>query len=123
MQATGDPALFTITELGAAFRARRLSPVEATQLCLDRIARLDPSLHAFIGLPAELALDQARTAPAELARGEDRGPLHGVPIALKDLIDVAGVATTAASAVFADRIATEDAEVVRRLRGAGAVIL
>jgi aspartyl-tRNA(Asn)/glutamyl-tRNA(Gln) amidotransferase subunit A len=123
MQATGDPALFTITELGAAFRARRLSPVEATQLCLDRIARLDPTLHAFIAVTGELALEQARAATAELERGHDRGPLHGVPIGLKDLIDVAGQATTAASAVFADRIATEDAEVVRRLRDAGAVIL
>jgi aspartyl-tRNA(Asn)/glutamyl-tRNA(Gln) amidotransferase subunit A len=123
MQATGDPALFTITELGAAFRARRLSPVEATQLCLDRIARLDPTLHAFLAVTPELALEQARAATAELERGHDRGPLHGVPIGLKDLIDVAGQATTAASAVFADRIATEDAEVVRRLRSAGAVFL
>ena len=120
---TEDPTLFTITELGAAFRARRLSPVEATQLCLDRIARLDPTLHAFITVTGELALEQARVAAAELERGHDRGPLHGVPIALKDLVDMAGVPTTAASAVFADRTATEDAEVVRRLRDAGAVIL
>jgi aspartyl-tRNA(Asn)/glutamyl-tRNA(Gln) amidotransferase subunit A len=120
---TEDPTQFTITELGAAFRARRLSPVEATQLCLDRIARVDPTLHAFITVTGELALEQARTAADELQRGHDRGPLHGVPIALKDLIDMAGLPTTAASAVFADRIATEDAEVVRRLRDAGAVIL
>lgn len=123
MQATGDPALFTITELGAAFRARQLSPVEATQLCLDRIARLDPTLHAFLAVTPELALEQARAATAELERGHDRGPLHGVPIGLKDLIDVAGQTTTAASAVFAHRIATDDAEVVRRLRSAGAVFL
>lgn len=120
---TEDPTLFTITELGAAFRARRLSPVDATQLCLDRIARLDPTLHAFITVTGELALEQARAAAGELERGHDRGPLHGVPIALKDLVDVAGLPTTAASAVFADRIATEDAEVVRRLRDAGAVFL
>src|SRR6185503_2676207 len=88
---TEDPTLFTITELGAAFRARRLSPVEATQLCLDRIARLDPTLHAFITVTGELALEQARAAAAELERGHDRGPLHGVPIALKDLVDMAGV--------------------------------
>jgi aspartyl-tRNA(Asn)/glutamyl-tRNA(Gln) amidotransferase subunit A len=123
MQATGDPALFTITELGAAYRAGRLSPVEATQLCLDRIARLDPALHAFLSVTGDLALAQARTAADELARGRDRGPLHGVPIGLKDLVDVAGQATTAASGVFANRIATEDAEVVRRLREAGAVFL
>jgi aspartyl-tRNA(Asn)/glutamyl-tRNA(Gln) amidotransferase subunit A len=120
---TEDPTLFTITELGAAFRARRLSPVDATQLCLDRIARVDPTLHAFITVTGELALEQARTAADELQRGHDRGLLHGVPIALKDLVDMAGLPTTAASAVFADRIATEDAEVVRRLRDAGAVIL
>jgi aspartyl-tRNA(Asn)/glutamyl-tRNA(Gln) amidotransferase subunit A len=119
----GDLALLTIPELGAAFRARRLSPVDATRSCLDRIARLDPELHAFIAVTADLALDQARLAQAELERGRDRGPLHGVPIALKDLIDLAGVPTTGGSALFLDRIATEDAEVVRRLRDAGAVIL
>jgi aspartyl-tRNA(Asn)/glutamyl-tRNA(Gln) amidotransferase subunit A len=119
----GDPALLTITELGAAFRARRLSPVDATRSCLERIARFDPELHAFITVTADLALDQARVATAELERGHDRGPLHGVPIALKDLIDTAGVATTGGSAVFADRIPKEDAVVVRRLRDAGAVLL
>ncbi|TMQ04679.1 MAG: amidase, partial [Deltaproteobacteria bacterium] len=121
--APADPALLTITELGAAFRARRLSPVEATRSCLDRIARLDPELHAFITVTADAALDQARAATAELERGRDRGPLHGVPIGLKDLIDTAGVPTTAGSALFADRVPAEDAEVVRRLRDAGCVIL
>jgi aspartyl-tRNA(Asn)/glutamyl-tRNA(Gln) amidotransferase subunit A len=119
----GDPTELTITALGAAYRAQRLSPVEATEACLAKIARLDPALHAFITVTAELALDQARGAAAELARGHDRGPLHGVPIALKDLIDTAGIATTGASAVFLDRVPTEDAEVVRRLRAAGAVTL
>lgn len=121
--AARDPALLTIAELGAAFRVRRLAPVEVTQHCLARIARLDPALHAFITVTADLALDQARAAEAELARGHDRGPLHGVPIALKDLIDTAGVRTTGASALFEDRVPTEDAEVVRRLRDAGAVVL
>jgi aspartyl-tRNA(Asn)/glutamyl-tRNA(Gln) amidotransferase subunit A len=121
--AARDPALLTIAELGAAFRVRRLGPVEVTQHCLARIARLDPALHAFITVTADLALEQARTAEAELARGHDRGPLHGVPIALKDLIDTAGVRTTGASALFEDRVPTEDAEVVRRLRDAGAVVL
>jgi len=121
--AAGDPALLTIAELGAAFRARRLSPVEVTQGCLERIARLDPALHAFLTVTADLALAQARAAADELARGHDRGPLHGVPIALKDLIDTAGIRTTGASALFEDRVPTEDAEVVRRLRDAGAVML
>ncbi|HMG22809.1 MAG TPA: amidase [Kofleriaceae bacterium] len=119
----GDPALLSISELGAAFRAGRLSPVDATRACLDRIARLDPELHAFITVTGDLAIDQARAAAAELARGADRGPLHGVPIALKDLIDTAGVRTTGGSAVFEDRVPSEDAEVVRRLREAGAVML
>jgi aspartyl-tRNA(Asn)/glutamyl-tRNA(Gln) amidotransferase subunit A len=121
--APGDPTQLTITELGAAYRARRLSPVDATEACLARIARLDPELHAFITVTAELALDQARVAAAELARGHDRGPLHGVPIALKDLIDTAGVRTTGGSTLFLDRVPTEDAEVVRRLHDAGAVML
>src|SRR3954466_3485247 len=120
---SGDPTQLTLTEIGAAYRARRLSPVDATRACLDRIARLDPALHAFITVTADLALDQARAAEAELARGHDRGPLHGVPVALKDLIDTAGVRTTGASALFEDRVPTEDAEVVRRLRDAGAVVL
>ncbi|HET7500900.1 MAG TPA: amidase, partial [Kofleriaceae bacterium] len=119
----GDPTELTIGELGAAYRARRVSPVEATQACLERIARLDPELHAFITVTGERALEQARVATAQLERGEDRGPLHGVPIALKDLIDTVGVPTTGGSAVFADRVPAEDAEVVRRLRAAGAVLL
>jgi aspartyl-tRNA(Asn)/glutamyl-tRNA(Gln) amidotransferase subunit A len=121
--ASGDPTQLTLTELGAAYRARKLSPVDATRACLDRIARLDPELHAFITVTGELALDQARAAEAELSRGRDRGPLHGVPIALKDLIDTAGVRTTGGSALFEDRVPAEDAEVVRRLRDAGAVML
>jgi aspartyl-tRNA(Asn)/glutamyl-tRNA(Gln) amidotransferase subunit A len=119
----GDPALLTITELAAAFRARRLSPVDATRACLDRIAQRDPELHAFITVTGDAALDQARAAADELAHGRDRGPLHGVPIALKDLIDTAGTRTTGGSGLFADRVPGEDAEVVRRLREAGAVLL
>jgi len=118
-----DPLVLTITELGAAFRARRLSPVEVTERCLERIALRDPELHAFITVTTELARAQARAAANELARGIDRGPLHGVPIALKDLIDTAGIRTTAGSALFEDRVPAEDAEVVRRLRDAGAVML
>src|SRR5215468_524040 len=121
--ASGDPTQLTLTELGAAYRARQLSPVDATRACLERIARLDPELHAFITVTGELALDQARAAEAELARGHDRGPLHGAPIALKDLINTPGVRTTGGSALFEDRVPAEDAEVVRRLRDAGAVML
>src|SRR3954465_8008900 len=110
--ASGDPTQLTLTELGAASRARQLSPVDAPRACLDRIARLDPEIHAFITVTGELALDQARPAEAELARGQDPRPLHGVPIALKDLVDTAGVRTTGGSGLFADRVPAEDAEVV-----------
>jgi Asp-tRNA(Asn)/Glu-tRNA(Gln) amidotransferase A subunit family amidase len=115
--------VISLEALAAAYRARRVSPVEATRACLERIARLDTALNAFITVTADRALDDARTAEIEIGAGRDRGPLHGVPIALKDLIDTAGIATTGASALFAERVPDADAEVVRRLRAAGAVLL
>lgn len=90
---------------------------------LDRIERLNPKLNAYITVLADSALCEARHAEQEIFRGDYRGPLHGIPIGLKDILDTAGVSTTAASALFKDRIPAEDAEVVRRLRAAGAVIL
>jgi aspartyl-tRNA(Asn)/glutamyl-tRNA(Gln) amidotransferase subunit A len=116
-------ALTTISELAPRLRRREISPVEITRACLERIARLNPALNAFITVTGESALAEAGVAEAEILRGEWRGPLHGVPVALKDLIDTAGVRTTAASALYKDRIPTLDAEVVRRLRAAGAVML
>ncbi|PYX33155.1 MAG: Asp-tRNA(Asn)/Glu-tRNA(Gln) amidotransferase GatCAB subunit A [Acidobacteria bacterium] len=113
----------TIRELGRELRDRTISPVELTQECLFRIEKLNPELNAFITVLAESALEDARSAEQEIQRGNYRGPLHGIPIGLKDIIDTAGVRTTAASALFKDRIPTEDAEVVRRLRAAGAIIL
>lgn len=113
----------TIQSLSQGIRARQISPAELTHECLDRIAKLNPQLNAFITVLAESALDQARRAEQEIFRGKYRGPLHGIPIGLKDLFDTAGVPTTAASALFKDRIPDENAEVVRRLRCAGAVIL
>lgn len=115
--------LLELAEVSELLRSKKLSPVELTQACLARIEALNPELNAFITVTAAMALSQARAAEAEIQRGEWRGPLHGVPLALKDLIDVAGVPTTAASAVFANRVAEEDAEVVRRLKAAGAVIV
>jgi len=113
----------TISELAQRLRRREISPVEITVACLERIEKLNPVLNAFITVMAESALAEARAAEAEILRGEWRGPLHGIPLALKDLIDTAGVRTTAASAVHKDRIPSQDAEVVRRLRLAGAVIV
>jgi aspartyl-tRNA(Asn)/glutamyl-tRNA(Gln) amidotransferase subunit A len=113
----------TISELSQRLRGREVSPVEVTQECLGQIERLNPSLNAFIRVTGESALAEARRAEGEIRRGEWRGPLHGVPLALKDLIDTAGVRTTAASALYKDRIPAQDAEVVQRLRQAGAVIV
>ena len=113
----------TISELGQRVRRREISPVEITRESLARIEESNPALNAFITVMTESAMAEARMAEAEIARGEWRGPLHGIPIALKDLIDVAGVRTTGASALHEKRIPDEDAEVARRLREAGAVIV
>jgi len=113
----------SISAVALRLRRKELSPVDLTRACLGRIEKLNPALNAFITVMAESALAEARKAEAEIGRGEWRGPMHGVPIALKDLIDTAGVRTTAASALYRDRVPSVDAEVVRRLRKAGAVIV
>ena len=113
----------SISDLAPRLQRKEISPVEITQECLRRIERLNPALNAFITVMAESALAGARAAESAIARGEWRGPLHGIPIALKDLIDTAGVRTTSGSALHENRIPSEDAEVVRRLREAGAVII
>lgn len=116
-------SVLTLTEAAEQIRTRRLSPDELTRECLARIERLNPLLNAFIAVTADLALEQAHQAESEISAGNYRGPLHGIPIGLKDLFDTAGVRTTAASNQYRDRIPTEDAEVVRRLKQAGAVIV
>jgi aspartyl-tRNA(Asn)/glutamyl-tRNA(Gln) amidotransferase subunit A len=113
----------SLAEAAQLVRARKVSPVELTQECLARIERLGPKLNAFITVTEESALSQARAAEAEIARGEWKGPLHGVPIALKDNIETAGVRTTAGSAILNHFVPAQDAEVARRLRAEGAVIL
>ena len=117
--ASSDPTEWTLREACDAIRSKKVSPLDLTQACLARIEKLQPKLNAFITVTADQALAEAR-------RFQDKKPnsqLHGIPIGLKDLIDTAGVKTTAASAQFADRVPAADAEVVRLLRGAGAVIL
>jgi len=113
----------TILELAQRLRRREISPVELTQDCLKQIEKRNPSLRAFITVMTESALAEARAAEAEIGRGEWRGPLHGIPVALKDLIDTAGVRTTGASALYKDCFPNQDAEVVRRLRSSGAVLI
>jgi aspartyl-tRNA(Asn)/glutamyl-tRNA(Gln) amidotransferase subunit A len=115
--------MFTLVEAAELLRSRKISPVELTQQCLDRIQRRNPTLNAFITITADQALDAARRAEAEIAAANYRGPLHGIPIGLKDLFDTDGIPTTAASNQYRQRIPTEDAEVVRRLKQSGAVIL
>lgn len=113
----------SITEVSELLRRKQISPVELTTSCLVRIERFNPTINAFITMMHESALDQAREAEEEIVAGNWRGPLHGIPIGLKDLIDTAGVKTTCASALFAERVPTEDAEIVRRLKRAGAVLI
>ena len=113
----------SLLEAAKEIRRREISPVDLTRRCLARIENLNPVLNAFITVTADSALSQARQAEKEISGGQWHGPLHGIPIALKDLIDTAAVPTTAASAFFKDRIPTQDAEIVRRLRAAGAILL
>jgi aspartyl-tRNA(Asn)/glutamyl-tRNA(Gln) amidotransferase subunit A len=115
--------LLDLAEAGRLIQKKEVSPVELAQACLARIERLDPKLNSFITVTADSALEEARRAEAEIARGEWKGPLHGIPVAVKDLAETAGVRTTAASKVLERHVPSEDAEVVRRLRSAGAVLL
>lgn len=113
----------SVSELSHAFAAGSLSPVELLSALLDRIETLDPRLHAFICLDAEAAMDAARAAEREIAAGRIRGPLHGIPIGVKDVIDVAGLPTTCHSNILLDNVAQRDAAVISRLRQAGAIVI
>jgi aspartyl-tRNA(Asn)/glutamyl-tRNA(Gln) amidotransferase subunit A len=113
----------SLTEVAAKIRSGSLTSSQVTQACLARIAVYGPKLDAFITVMTEQALAQARQLDAEQKAGKLRGPLHGVPVALKDNIDTAGTRTTAASALFEDRVPSADAPVVTRLKEAGAVII
>jgi aspartyl-tRNA(Asn)/glutamyl-tRNA(Gln) amidotransferase subunit A len=115
--------MMTIEQFGRRLRARELTSVRATEECLRKIEADNPKLNAFITVTADEALRQAREADQELAAGTDRGPLHGVPISLKDLLDVRGVPTTAASRVREGHVAERDAPTVVHLRQAGAVFV
>ena len=117
-----DLAWLSLTEAAAAVAGKRASAVELVTACLERIRTYNPKLNAFITVTGEQALARAKALDAGTGIGT-RGPLHGVPIALKDNIDTAGVRTTAASSVFDDRVPKDDAEVARRLTAAGAIVL
>src|SRR5216684_1836148 len=117
------PDYLTIAEAARLIESRELSPVELVDSRLDRIARLDGRLNSFIRVLAEEARRDARAAEAEIAAGKYRGPLHGIPIGLKDIYETAGVATTGHSKVMQDHVPKADAFSVRRLREAGAVVM
>ena len=118
-----DLAYLDITTLGRHYREHIYSPVEVTQAIFARIRRLDGHLNSFITLLEVKALAQARQAEAELFAGRDRGPLHGIPLSLKDIIDTAGSRTTAGSRLWHDRVPTKTATAALRLEQAGAVLL
>jgi aspartyl-tRNA(Asn)/glutamyl-tRNA(Gln) amidotransferase subunit A len=123
MTTTLDLCSLTLHEVSERIRSKDVSPVEATEAALERIARLNPKLNSFITVMAEQAIEDARAAGGEIAAGRYRGPLHGVPVAVKDLCETKGVRTTAASTILADWVPDRDATVVRKLRDAGAVIV
>lgn len=113
----------TVREAGAALRSGALSSCELTQACLDRIEAENPRLNAFLTVTAEAAMAAAKNADEELRAGLDRGPLHGIPVAHKDLICTSGVRTTFGSKVFADAVPAFDAAIVERLRNDGAIMV
>jgi aspartyl-tRNA(Asn)/glutamyl-tRNA(Gln) amidotransferase subunit A len=112
-----------LLDVAAKIRARQISPVDVTKSVLARIDALDATFNAFVTVLAEQALDDARDAEREILAGRYRGPLHGVPVSLKDLFATEGVRTTAGSRVLADHIPDHDATVVERLRMAGAIVV
>lgn len=118
-----DLTQLSLAEASARIRSRTVTPTQLVEACLARIQIYNPKVNAFITVMRDYALAQAKELEAEQRAGKFRSPLHGVPIALKDNIDTAGVRTTAASAVFDDRVPQEDAEVTKRLKAAGAIFI
>ena len=120
---SADLAMLSLKEASERIHTRKVSPVELTEACLARIKTFGPKTNAFISVMRDQALKQAKALEQEQMAGRFRGPLHGIPIALKDNIDAAGVRTTAGSKTLEGNFATEDAEVTARLRAAGAIFV
>ncbi|HKB91302.1 MAG TPA: amidase [Opitutaceae bacterium] len=120
---SGELTDLTLSEAAAKIRSGAVTSTQLTEACLARISVYDPKLDAFITVMKEQALAQAKQLDAELKAGKSRGPLHGIPLGIKDNIDTAGTRTTGGSAVFEDRMPTEDATVIAKLKAAGAVIV
>ena len=113
----------TITEMAPALKARAVSAYDLTRHLLDRIEMCNPVLNAFVTVAGKDALEAARKADHELEQGHWRGPLHGVPVAIKDNIATRDIRTTCGSRLFEDWVPDRDAPVVKRLKDAGAIIL
>jgi aspartyl-tRNA(Asn)/glutamyl-tRNA(Gln) amidotransferase subunit A len=120
---TSDPTLLTIREASTLIAERKLSPVELTKACIARTEALDATLNTYVAFTPELALEAAGAAEAEILEGRHRGPMHGIPVGLKDIYDTQGVATTGHSNLLKGRVPTEDAFTVAKLRESGAVIM
>ena len=133
VRAAGDPgplpandadiAFAPVTKLSRWIEKRALTSERLTNIYLDRIARFDSKLHCIITLTRDHALEQAKRADAEIAAGKYRGPLHGIPWGVKDLVDTAGIATTYGAEPFKNRVPSADAPLVKRLNDAGAVLI
>jgi amidase len=123
MAPTRDLCFTSATELVRLFRARRTSPLEVMEALLGRIDAVNPAVNAIVTLARESALDEARRATAALRRGSRLGPLHGVPVAIKDVTPTRGLRTTYGSTLFAEHVPSEDALVVERLEHAGAIVI
>src|ERR1043166_653880 len=117
------PAIPTIAEAAKQIAARQLSPVELTRACLDRVRALDDRLHAFVHLTEERALAEARAAEAAIMAGGAKGPLHGIPIGLKDIVDTKGIPTTCQSKILQDNVPDAGATCAEKLADAGTVLV
>jgi len=118
-----SPGIPTIAEAARQIAAKQLSPVELTRACLDRVRKLDDQLHAFVLVTEERALAEARQAEAAIMAGGPRGPLHGIPIGLKDIVDTKGIPTTCGSKILQDNIPDADAACAETLAAAGTVLI
>ena len=116
-------AIPTIAEAAKQIAAKQLSPVELTQACFDRVRALDDRLHAFVHLTEERALAEARAAETAIMSNGPKGPLHGIPIGLKDIVDTKGIPTTCQSKLLQDNIPDADATCAERLNAAGSVLI
>ena len=116
-------AFASATEILKSIRSKKISPVEITRLYLDRIERLNPQLNSYLTIASDQAIKTAKSAEQAVMQGDKLGPLHGIPISIKDLESTKGIRTTGGSLIFNERIPTKDSIVVERVKKAGAIIL